>query len=938
MRDWKETLNLPRTEFPMKANLPETEPAVIRRWQEMGLYGRIRAARRGEPKYVLHDGPPYANGQIHNGHALNKIIKDLVVKSRSMAGFDAPYVPGWDCHGLPIEINVEREVGAADKDAAPGEFRRACRAYAETFVDSQREDFKRLGVLGDWDNPYLTMAPAYQAAIVRALGKFVARGLVYKGKKPVHWCLRCQTALAEAEVEYETRTSPSIYVEFPLAAGDEGKLGERVPALADRDVRALIWTTTPWTIPSNLALAFHPDFDYAAYEFDRRGARTRPTDRLPVVIVAEKLAESISTITGRKLGKRIASFKGEAVEGVKFKHPLYDRESVAALGEHVTLEQGTGVVHTAPGHGSDDFQIGVKYGLDIYAPIGPDGKFAADVGLVGGLTVWEANPIVEAALFADGKLWHRADFEHSYPHCWRCHQPVIFLATSQWFISMDALRDAAVAQTNGVRWDPSWGRERMAGMFVNRPDWCISRQRAWGVPIPALNCRSCSASSLTPATVEQAASVFETEGADAWYEAALERFVPAGFACESCGGTAFQRERDILDVWFDSGSSHEAVLAKRPELSWPADLYLEGTDQHRGWFQSSLLVGVGTRERAPYLGVFTHGFVVDEDGRKMSKSIGNVASPQDIVAKNGADVLRLWVSMVDIRDEVRLGPEVLSRTIEAYRKIRNTFRYLLSNLYDFDPAAAAGPVAELLEVDRYVVSRFGGLAALAQRAYEERDFQRVFFALSDFVTVDLSAFYLDVSKDRLYTLGAASRARRSAQTAQYLVADGLTRLIAPILSFTADEIWQRLPGAREESVHMAVFRTAAPGWHDAALEERWSQLLDVRKRVNEALEVARRDKIVGAPLTAHVDIGAGGATLDVLSRYAADLPMLLIVSSATVVPADDAAAVTVKVSRAAGEKCPRCWRFVTDQVRDGELAGLCGRCADAIGDAVVAAS
>ena len=937
MRDWKETLNLPRTDFPMKANLPETEPAVIRRWHEMDLYGRIRAARRGEPRYVLHDGPPYANGQIHHGHALNKIVKDLVVKSRSMAGFDAPYVPGWDCHGLPIEINVERDAGAVDKDAAPGVFRRACRAYAEKFVDSQREDFKRLGVLGDWDHPYLTMTPDYQAAIVRALGKFVARGLVYKGKKPVHWCLRCQTALAEAEVEYETRTSPSIYVEFPLSANDAGQLGDRVPALADRDVRVLIWTTTPWTIPSNLAVAFHPDFDYGAYEFDRRGARTRPTDRLPVVIVAEPLAERISTTTGRKLGKKIASFKGELVEGVKFKHPLYDRDSLATLGDHVTLEQGTGVVHTAPGHGSDDFQIGVRYGLDIYAPIGPDGRFSPEVGLVGGLTVWDANPIVEAALFADGTLWHRSDFEHSYPHCWRCHQPVIFLATSQWFIGMDALREAAVAETNAVRWDPPWGRERMAGMFVNRPDWCISRQRAWGVPIPALHCRTCGTSALTPAIVEQAASVFDTDGADAWYEAPLERFVPDGFACESCGGTTFQRERDILDVWFDSGSSHEAVLARRPELSWPADLYLEGTDQHRGWFQSSLLVGVGTRERAPYLAVFTHGFVVDEDGRKMSKSLGNVVSPQDIVAKNGADVLRLWVSMVDIRDEVRLGPEVLSRTIEAYRKIRNTFRYLLSNLYDFNPATDAVPVAELLEVDRYVVSRFGGLAALAGKAYESRDFQSVFHALSEFVTVDLSAFYLDVSKDRLYTLGKTSRPRRSAQTAQYLVADGLTRLVAPVLSFTADEVWQRLPGAREESVHMAVFKTAAPGWHDAALEERWSRLLDVRKRVNEALEVARRDKVVGAPLTAHVDIVAGGDVVDLLTRYEADLPMLLIVSSARVTRGGDGE-VTVRVSRAAGEKCPRCWRFVTDQVREGDLAGLCGRCADAIGDAVVAAS
>ena len=933
MRDWKETLNLPRTAFPMKANLPETEPAVIRRWETMGLYATLRQTRRGRPRYVLHDGPPYANGQIHIGHALNKIVKDFVVKSRSMAGFDAPYVPGWDCHGLPIEINVERELGADDKDAAPAEFRRACRAYAEKFVNSQREDFKRLGVVGDWDQPYLTMMPSFQAAIVRALGKFVTRGLVYKGKKPVHWCLRCKTALAEAEVEYETHTSPSIFVEFPLSAHDAKELGHRIPALADRDVRVLIWTTTPWTIPANLAVAFHPEATYGAYEFDRRGARTRPTDRLPVVILAEALADRVAAATEHKLGRKIAAFPGVKLERVKFRHPLYERDSLAVLGDYVTLDQGTGVVHTAPGHGSDDFQTGVKYGLDIYAPIDLDGKFASDVGVVGGRAVFEANPIIEAALFADGKLWHRADFEHSYPHCWRCHQPVIFLATSQWFISMDGLRESAVAEANGVEWDPQWGRERMTGMFVSRPDWCISRQRAWGVPIPALSCRSCAASLLTPAIVDRAASVFEQEGADAWYEAPLERFIPDGLTCDVCQGTTFARERDILDVWFDSGSSHEAVLRLRPELAWPADLYLEGTDQYRGWFQSSLLVGIGTRDRSPYQAVFTHGFVVDEQGRKMSKSLGNVVSPQEILSERGADVLRLWVSMVDVRDEVGLGPEVLARTVEAYRKIRNTFRYMISNLYDFDPPADAVATATLLDVDRYIVSRFGRLAAHADQAYAKRDFQAIFHAVSEFVTVDLSAFYLDVSKDRLYTLRADSRERRSAQTALYLVADGLTRLIAPILSMTADEIWAQLPGTREASVHLATFNADAPRWLDTAIDERWEQLLDVRRRVNESLEAARRDKLVGASLTAHVTIGAGGALYELLSRHQADLPMFLIVSSASVERRDDGE-VAVEVRRADGDKCPRCWRFVTDIKSSGDLAGLCARCADAVGDAV----
>ena len=709
-----------------------------------------------------------------------------------------------------------------------------------------------------------------------------------------------------------------------------------MPALAERDVRVLIWTTTPWTIPSNLALAFHPDFDYGAYEFDRRGGRTRPTDRLPVVIVADSLANQIAETTGRRLGRRIASFKGEALDRVKFRHPLYDRDSLAVLADYVTLDQGTGVVHTAPGHGSDDFQTGVKYGLEIYAPVDSDGKFAAEVGLVGGLGVFEANPIVEAALYAEGRLWYRSDFSHSYPHCWRCHQPVIFLATSQWFISMDGLRETALAEANAVHWDPEWGRERMTGMFLNRPDWCISRQRAWGVPIPSLACRTCGESNLTPAIVEQTAKVFDRDGADAWYEAPLETFVPAGFTCE-CGGKTFARERDILDVWFDSGSSHEAVLARRPELTWPADLYLEGTDQYRGWFQSSLLVGIGTRDRAPYGGVFTHGFVVDEEGRKMSKSLGNVLAPQKVMDESGADVLRLWVSMVDCREEVRIGSEVLARTVEAYRKIRNTFRYLLSNLYDFDPARDCVPLAGLVEVDRFVVSRFGGLAAEVERAYGRRDFQAVFRAISDFVTVDLSAFYLDVSKDRLYTFRATSRERRSAQTAQYLVADGLARLVAPILSMTAEEVWSRLPGAREESVHLAVFEKQAAGWHDTALDDRWAALLDVRKRVNEVLEAARRDKTVGASLTAHVTLIASGPTAALLKAYEADLPMALIVSSASVNAVSDDGDLRVEVSRAAGEKCPRCWRIVPDHVASGDLAGLCTRCADAVGDAVASA-
>jgi isoleucyl-tRNA synthetase len=925
MRDWKDTLNLPRTDFAMKANLPASEPAAIARWQAMDLYAAIRARRKGARRFVLHDGPPYANGEIHIGHALNKILKDLIVKSRTMAGCDSPYVPGWDCHGLPIELNVEKELGAAAKGRSLGEFRRACRAFAEKFVGSQRADFERLGVLGDWDRPYLTMTPAYQAAIVRALGKFVARGLVYKGKKPVHWCLRDRTALAEAEVEYEPHTSPSIYVEFPVSPADGGTLGTRVPALSGREVTVLIWTTTPWTIPANLGIAFHPDFDYGAYEYEGRA-----------VIVAEALAESVSTATGRTLGRKVASFKGAAMERVQFRHPLYERDSLGVLGDYVTLDQGTGAVHTAPGHGSDDFATGVRYGLDIYAPIGANGRFADDVGIVGGKKVFEANPAVEAALAERGRLWFRTTFQHSYPHCWRCHQPVIFLATSQWFISMEGLREAAVAECNRVRWIPEWGRERMTGMFVNRPDWCISRQRAWGVPIPAVACRTCGESMLTPTLVERAAAIFERDNADAWYELPTDAFVPADLRCEGCGGATFERERDILDVWFDSGSSHQAVLCQRPELGWPADMYLEGTDQYRGWFQSSLLVGLGTRDRAPYDAVLTHGFVVNEQGHKMSKSLGNDVPPQKVIAQSGADVLRLWVSMVDYRDEVRLGKEVLARTSEAYRKIRNTFRYLLSNLYDFDPVRDAVPATQMLEVDRFAVALYARVAEDVLRAYDAYDFQAIFRAINEFMTVDLSAFYLDVSKDRLYTFRADSRERRSAQTAQYVIADGLTRLVAPILSITADEIWSRLPGAREASVHLADFPANVAAWRDPDLEARWTRLREIRGTVNGHLEIARAAKVIGSALEANVRIiESADETLALLRRHAADLPMLFIVSAVEVV--EGSGDLTVQIARAAGEKCPRCWRFVTDAVSDGDLAGLCGRCTDAVGGTVAAA-
>jgi isoleucyl-tRNA synthetase len=927
MRDWKDTLNLPRTDFPMKANLPVTEPAMVADWQRTDLYGAIRRARRGAPTFVLHDGPPYANGQIHIGHVLNKVLKDIVVKSKTMAGFDAPYVPGWDCHGLPIELNVEKALGAAAKDQDVVAFRAACRRFAEEFVASQRADFERLGILGDWAHPYLTMTPAYQAAIVRALGRFVARGLVYKGKKPVHWCLRCRTALADAEVEYASHASPSIYVEFPAAPEGARRLADRAPALAGRPLSVLVWTTTPWTIPSNLGIAFHPDLSYGVF------AVPGAADGRAVIVAADR-ARAVEDATARPLGERLATLPGRDFERVAFTHPLYGRLSLGVLGDYVTTEHGTGAVHTAPGHGADDFATGLRYGLDIYAPIGIDGRFLAEVGLVGGLKVFEANPVVETALAERGALWSRGDYAHAYPHCWRCHQPVIFLATAQWFIAMDGIRDRAVAETNAVQWIPAWGRERMAGMFASRPDWCISRQRAWGVPIPALACETCGHSMLTPDIVERAAAAFEAESADAWYGPDLARFVPPGLSCEACGGTAFTRERNILDVWFDSGSSQAAVLPTRPELTWPADMYLEGTDQYRGWFQSSLLVGVGTRDRAPYRSVLTHGFVVDEHGRKMSKSLGNVIAPQQVIKDSGAEVLRLWVSMVDNRDEVRLGKPVLARTAEAYRKIRNTFRYLLANLADFDPARHVVSAGDMAEVDRYALARFAEVGDEVLRAYEDYDYQRIFQAVNGFVTVDLSAFYLDVSKDALYTLSASDRRRRSAQTAQYIIADGLTRLVAPILSVTAEEVWRALPGTREPSVHVAHFPAPLAAWRDDGLVARWRRLLDVRAGVNAALEEARQAKRIGTSLGAAVTVAAGGDLADLLGDYRQDLPSLFITSAVHLARRDEPG-VGVAVAAADGEKCDRCWRYVTDRASTGPFEGVCGRCRQALDESHV---
>ena len=952
MPEWKDTVNLPRTDFPMKANLPTSEPETLARWAALDLYGKIRERRMGAPKFVLHDGPPYANGDIHLGTALNKILKDVVVKSRSMAGFDAPYVVGYDCHGLPIELKVDRELGPKKRDLSVAEFCRACRAYAERFVGTMTTQFQRLGILGTWDEPYLTMDFRYQAAIARTFGQFVERGLVYKGKKPVHWCIHCRTALAEAEVEYEDHSSPSIYVEFPVAPDDGGQIAARIPALAGRNVSVLIWTTTPWTIPSNLAIAFHPEFDYAAYDVDGRA-----------IIVAEGLAGRVSAAVQRPFGEPVAKMKGAELEHVRFRHPLYERDSVGVLGDYVTLDAGTGAVHTAPGHGADDFNTGMRYGLEIYAPVGPAGHFLDEVELFGGMRVFDANPKVEEALKARGRLWHREAFVHQYPHCWRCHNPVIFLATSQWFIAMDkevrlnpdttqtsgndgrsvqfqpdqTLRDAALDQIDHhVRWIPTWGHDRIYNMLKSRPDWCISRQRAWGVPIPAVDCTRCGDAIVTPELVERSAAVFEQYGADAWYERDTSEFVPPGLTCPKCGGTSFEREMNILDVWFDSGSSHVAVLSVRPELTWPADMYLEGSDQHRGWFQSSLLVGLGTRGRAPYRQVLTHGFLIDVDGKKMSKSIGNTILPQDVIKQSGADILRLWIAMSDYREEIRVSKEILARVVEAYRKIRNTLRYLLANLYDFDPPRDRLPLAQLEEVDQYILARYASVAEQILSGYQEYDYGTICQTINAFTTGDLSAFYADVSKDRLYTFAAGSTERRSAQTAIYVMADGLTRLLAPILSFTADELWRYLPGRDGESVHMSVFPPVdeLKALGNQELLGRWSRLTALRERVVAQIEPLRKDKQIGSSLQARVVLSAGDGDLAFLEAYSDQLPMLFIVSEVELRASNGSSEprsdTQVEIGRATGVKCDRCWRYVPSVSQDPEWAGLCERCQHAM--------
>jgi isoleucyl-tRNA synthetase len=933
--DYKATLHLPKTAFPMKANLPQTEPRTLAWWDEIDIYKRLREVAADRPMWILHDGPPYANGNIHMGHVLNKVLKDVIVKSRSMLGFNAVYVPGWDCHGLPIEHQVDKELGldTASVDVRramdPVEKRRRCREYALRFIDIQREEFRRLGVFGDWQNPYLTMAPAYQAVIAREFGRFVGRGVVYKGLKPVHWCMYCKTALAQAEVEYEDDRAASAYVKFPLVAPIPGVSTRTPPSL-------VIWTTTPWTLPANLAVAVHADEDYAVIEAGDGQ-----------LVVAAKLVDAFAGVAKLGAPREVARLPGRTLVGLEYRHPWIDRTGKVAAADFVAMDQGTGLVHIAPGHGEEDYDLGKRLGLRIYNPVDDNGRFIAEVEHFAGQTVWEANPKIIAFLRERGALAAELPFHHTYPHCWRCKNPTLFLATEQWFISLDktGLRQRALEAIEGeVRWIPAWGRDRIYNMVAHRPDWTISRQRVWGVPIVAFYCEGCDALLLSEAVVEHVAAIFRNgQGADEWYARPASQLLPPGTRCGSCGKSEFRKESDILDVWFDSGCSHAAVLETRSELRSPADMYLEGSDQHRGWFHSSLLEAVGTRDAAPYRNVLTHGFLVDGEGRKMSKSGGNAVKPDESIAKYGAEVLRLWVSAEDYTEDIRLSPEILDRAADAYRRIRNTYRFLLGNLADYDPSRHRQPYARLDEVDRWILDRLARLIDRVSRAYEEYQFHTVFHAVHNFCAVDLSAQYLDIIKDRLYTSAADDPRRRAAQTACADVLSALLRLLAPILTFTTEEAWKHLPGTRSESVHLERFPEVPLEWVDDRLKGEWDRLLEVRREVAKALEIARGQKLIGSGLEAQVRVASAPEDLPALLRAKRDLLKTLFIVSRVELQGPASGPVTyesqeipglvIAVDRAPGSKCERCWVWSERVGEDPGHPGLCERCVPVIAGA-----
>ena len=928
--DYKNTLNLPKTNFPMKANLPQKEPDMLKHWEDINIYQAIRDSSRGNPTYILHDGPPYANGSIHLGTALNKVIKDTLVKSKTMLGFDCVYVPGWDCHGLPIEHQVDKELGEKKAVISQVEKRRACREYAGKYLDIQRSQFRRLGAFGDWDNPYITMNYDYEATTVEEFGKLYLGGHVYKGKKPVYWCATCKTALAEAEVEYAPHHTPSIYVKFAVVSD----IAQVRPKLAGENVHFVIWTTTPWTIPANLAIALHESFVYTAVKV-----------RGEVLIVAKELLDYCLDAFGYR-GEDyevLDEFPGEVMEMQRCRHPLTGRESLLILAPFVTLDAGTGCVHIAPGHGQEDYDIGMKYGLENYAPVDADGNFTDDVEFFAGQFVFDANDGVTAKLKEKGALMGSMIMEHSYPHCWRCKEPIIFRSTEQWFISMDkiGLRQKALEAVKQVKWIPAWGQERMFSMIENRPDWCISRQRLWGVPITIFYCERCDREILTQELLDHLVALVHKHGADVWFEKDAADLIIPGTTCPSCGHDGFRKDGNILDVWFDSGVSHAAVLEKRADLSSPSDMYLEGNDQFRGWFQSSLLASIGTRGRAPYRSVLTHGFFVDGEGKKMSKSLGNVISSEEIIEKYGAEILRLWLASEDYTEDIRVSEEILRRLVDAYRRIRNTGRYILGNLDGFDPDRDLLSYENLLEMDKWALHRLQEITRRVRDAYDAFQFHAVYYTLYNFCAVDLSATYLDVLKDRLYTSEPASAARLSAQTVMYHILDALVRLIAPILTFTAEEIWLAMPDYRgkAQSVHVTQFPQVEEKWMDEGLAQRWRTMITLKGEISKAIETARQAKIIGHSLDVSVGLFLPPAISRELEGAEEDMRSLLIVSQLRFLPQDqlinpvvsDAVeGLMISVAKAEGEKCNRCWVYSVTVGENSEHPTICRKCAETV--------
>ena len=926
--DYSKTLNLPETEFPMRAGLPEREPEFLKYWEENKIYEKKQELHAGHKKFVLHDGPPYANGKIHMGTALNKILKDIIMKYKYAQGFDTPYVPGWDTHGMPIEHAAIKNLGLNRHELDTLVLRKECHDYALKWIDEQRTDFKRLGVLGDWDHPYITMTHDYEAVQIHVFGEMAKKGYIYKGKKAVYWCPHCETALAEAEIEYGEEKSPAIFVKMPLVK-DNGMLPE---AAQGKPAYIVIWTTTPWTMPANVAIALHPDFEYAWVECEGE-----------ILFMAKEMLEAVGKVCKKDLSNIIGTCKGKDMEYAECRHPFetIDRKSLVVLADYVTLEAGTGCVHTAPGHGADDFETGVRYNLPIICPVDGSGKLTAEAGAdFAGMFVFDANVPIIKYLAGLNRLFGKENIRHQYAHCWRCKNPIIYRATEQWFASVDGFREEALnAIANDVQWIPSWGEARIHNMVADRHDWCISRQRVWGVPIPIFYCEDCNEHLVNDDTINAVADLFAKEGSDAWWAHSAEEILPHSTKCPKCGGTHFRKESDIMDVWFDSGSSHAAVCKTRPELAWPADMYLEGSDQHRGWFQSSLLTSVATEGKAPYRAVLTHGYVVDGEGRKMSKSVGNTVAPQEVIAQYGADIIRLWAASSDYKADIRISKEILKQLSEVYRKIRNTIRYILGNTNDFNYETDKVEFKDMLELDRWALMHMQLLKKEVSAAYESYDFHVLYHAIHNFCSVEMSSYYLDILKDRLYAYKADSFERRSAQTAMYEIMLDLVVMIAPVLSFTMEEVWQfmKKPASMPESVFMMPWPECKEEYIDEALESKWDNFIEIRSEITRVLEGARRAKTIGHSLDAKVELHATGEALAILRSVEGDLATLLIVSQAKLVEglaggveATGREDLKVTVQAAEGEKCERCWIYSDTVGKDAEHPTVCARCAAAL--------